>query len=510
MPEYTTDEWGIPYPSPSDKIAGDTENLRLALKSLADKTGRGLTHAVATAEEYADDAAQAVNWLKGVLPTDTDLNTLTSDEHAGLWSLPAYYSYPNSPVVGAAFILVEPSLNGVRQRVSTASGATVLERQGFKLAGGDVDWKEWEYGRRSSYPAGQPLDTMRTHGDFIIESDVLARNIPDWPTDLVSPRAAELSVRRTQTGLTRQTLRLMFRDNLTLSRVTQALSPVPFPFGEWKIVGAGGGSTPTASDAGLVNDLLRQDFSRRHGGTIRTGGRGAVALRCDHGLVNFRDKVLPLCEAAGIVPSLALNSRNWNYSENVGVDAGTVNGWVQSGKVEIWNHSATHTNPSSVTALEDEIITGLEELRSQLPAAQIDGWAIPGVGAPDPYMGMGTITSVKQLYSSDAGRMILSHHAVTTGHIPGTYQRVLDGNIRQGQLHRGMESRTPEELKSEIDAAITNRTGLQLMIHPSLIDEVGYMTSDQLAEVITYISAKSQAEELVMLTPYQLMLADAS
>lgn len=453
-------------------------------------------------------AAYRMRWRRGNLPDGTDVNTLANNEHAGLWNVLTYATYANLPINGG-FLVVEPSGSGTRQRVVSSNGGTIMERQGFKGSSG-VTWYDWEFTHKSNYPSGQPLNDARTHGDFLVNSDVLANGIPDWPTHLTAPRASEITVRRTSTGLIRQTIMPLYRDNVMLTRVTTAISPSPYPFGDWTVVGAGSGSSGGGDPVGMINDLLKQDFSRRHGGRYSTGGRGAVAIRCDHGLANFRDKVLPLLEAAGIVPSLALNSRSWGLAENSGVDAATVNSWAAAGKVEVWNHSATHTNPSNPARLTEEIVTGLTELRAQLPDADIDGWAVPGVSDQNPYMGMGSISDVQSLYSTEAGRMILSHHAVTTGHIPGSNHRVLDGVIRQGQAHLTMDSRTPAQIIAEIDNAIVAGTGLQLMVHPSLIDAPDRITAAGLEEVVTYISDQQDEGQLVALSPYRMMLADST
>ena len=261
--------------------------------------------------------------------------------------------------------------------------------------------------------------------------------------------------------------------------------------------------------SGITNALLIQDFTRRHGGAWSTDGRAAVSLRLDHGLANARDKLMPMLRSAGIIPSIALNSRNWDRPENGGVTAQQVDDWVSAGEVEIWNHGATHSNPTTEEGVRDEVVTGLAELREQLPSAQIDGWAIPGVGT-DPYLGMGTLTSVQQLYESFAGRLILEHHAVTTGHIAGTHQRVLDGTVRQAQRHYGLDSRSPADAITEIDHAIANGTGLQLMLHPSLVDQTGRITTAQMQQVVNYIVQKRNAGEIVVCSPYQMMLADAT
>lgn len=275
----------------------------------------------------------------------------------------------------------------------------------------------------------------------------------------------------------------------------------------WQRVGTTGDMSPLGS--GVTNALLVQDFSRRHGGAWSTGGKGAVSFRLDHGLANVRDNLLPMFRAAGIVPSLALNSRNWDRPENGGVTAQQVDDWVSAGEVEIWNHGATHSNPTTEAAVRDEVVTGLAELRAQLPSAQIDGWAIPGVGT-DPYLGMGTLTSVQQIYESYAGRLILEHHAVTTGHIGETWQRVLDGEVRQAQRHYGLDSRTPADAIAQIDYAIKNRTGLQLMVHPSVVDGEGNISTAGLQQVVDYMVQKRDAGELVICSPYQMMVADAT
>lgn len=276
---------------------------------------------------------------------------------------------------------------------------------------------------------------------------------------------------------------------------------------KWRKNGSSGDGSFLGS--GVTNSLLVQDFSRRRGGVWSTGGKAAVSIRLDHGLANVRDKLLPILQSAGMVPSLALNSRNWDRTENGTVTASVVNGWVTAGDVEIWNHSATHTNPTSEAGVIDEVVTGLAELRAQLPAAQIDGWAIPGVGT-DPYLGMGSLTSVKQIYESYAGRLILEHHAVTTGHIEGTAQRVLDGTVRQAQLHFGLDTKTVAEATVMVDAAIAGGTGLQLMLHPSVVDSAGSISTASFQAVMGYIVARRDAGELVVCSPYEMALADST
>ncbi|MEX5308885.1 glycosyl hydrolase family 28-related protein [Kocuria sp. CPCC 205297] len=255
------------------------------------------------------------------------------------------------------------------------------------------------------------------------------------------------------------------------------------------------------------NILLVQDFTRRRG-PVNTNGKGAVALRFDHGLGNFRDKILPLLRARGLKASLALNSRSWGLAENGGVTAAEVDGWVSEGVVEIWNHGAHHSDAVTRAELEDTIVTGLAELRAQLPSAQIDGWVVPGVGGTN-YNGFNGGGNTGVFTSTEAGRLILAHHAVATGAIPGTVHRVLDGTVRQGMSHYTLDAVTGTAAQYQINLAATNVTGLQLLLHPSAVDQPDKVTTAKITEILDHIVAKRDAGELVVLSPYQLMLADA-
>src|SRR5690625_2085141 len=51
----------------------------------------------------------------------------------------------------------------------------------------------------------------------------------------------------------------------------------------------GAGGAFRGQDPGLMHHIQRDAFKRRRGGVIGTGGLPVVALRFDHGLVNFRD-----------------------------------------------------------------------------------------------------------------------------------------------------------------------------------------------------------------------------
>jgi hypothetical protein len=252
---------------------------------------------------------------------------------------------------------------------------------------------------------------------------------------------------------------------------------------------------------------LREQAFRDRLGPVLTGGLGAVALRFDHGLANFNTKIRPLLEARGLPYSLALNSRSWGLSENAGVTAAMVDGWVAGGLAEVWNHGADHADHVGAASLDDAIRNGLAELRTQLPSAKIDGWVVPGVGGTN-YDGFGVGDTPDAFADTVAGRIIQRYHAVSTGYISNTQLRTMDGRIRQGMGHFTIDSVTLASAQFQIDAAVTYRKGLQLMMHPSLVDGAGQMSLATLTQVLDYIVTKRDAGQLVVLSPYHLMVAD--
>lgn len=371
-------------------------------------------------------------------------------------------------------------------------------------------------GARNAYVGllvGDNLDNMREVKTYRAQSQTVAMGVTNAPTS----QPFVCYVDNTTNGLISQFVIELYNTGTPkmFYRVTSSIGTSPYPFGAWVDITAGsGGGTPAALpeawNSGAANALLVQDFTRRRGGRKPTGGKAVFAIRFDHGLASLAAKALPLCQARGIVPSIALNSRNWGYPENDGITAAIVDGWVAAGDVEIWNHSATHLNKSSIVDLRDEIVTGLAELRAQLPSAQIDGWVVPGVGSDPTYGGFNNGRDVQSFYNTDAGRLILEHHAVSTGYIAGTHQMILDGNIRQGGHQFTLDSQTLAAFQNEVDYAIANGTGLQVMLHPSQLDQTDRITTATFTAMLDYVVTKRTAGDLLTMSPYDMHLADST
>lgn len=264
------------------------------------------------------------------------------------------------------------------------------------------------------------------------------------------------------------------------------------------------------TDVGLTNRLLVEDWTRRRGGRKKVT-TGAVALRFDHGLANFDTKVRPLLEARNLPYSLALCSEQWDDPENAGVTAAMVDGWVTAGLCEVWNHSANHAGSTTEAGSRVEVVDALATLRTQIPAAQIDGFVIPGTAGrgfgPDGFV---TGATVSEFSGTTGGRMILESHAVSTGAIAGTGLRVMDGHPRNGQGHTTLDAMTLADAQTWVGLAQSRTQALQFMLHPSLLDTAGYMTTATLTQVLDHIVTERDAGRLAVFGPYNLLLADAT
>ena len=266
---------------------------------------------------------------------------------------------------------------------------------------------------------------------------------------------------------------------------------------------------PTSGDAWIQHHIRRTMFEHAMGGAVDTGGIGAVALRFDHGLVNLSQHILPLTSSRRLQVSLAHNPRTGDLRENRGVGMDEVDGWVRSRDVEIWNHSASHRGVATTEDLLDEVVASIREIEEQLPAAQGKVWGFNPPGIPgEKYAGCAKGSHPEE-WTTEAGRIILAHHAVVSGHVPGTAQRLLDGQLRDGLAHVTMDARPVEEIVARIDAVARKKRGLQLMLHPSRLGMDGKLSIEGFTLVLDHLVDLRDRGELATLSPYQLLLADA-
>ena len=449
-------------------------------------------------------------WNRGVVPAGTDLNTLRTANHAGVWELSATGGYVNAPFAAAGHLLVTVAKASARQVAVRLSGA---KETWSRSSASSTAWWAWDAVEVQQPPAGMDLNGLRSNAEYVIRNTTDANAVTaGWPDELgIARSAARISVRVTTTGLVFQQMQTYGADPRLLIRSTAATSPSPYPFSSWKDATAPApaatGGAAVGAHAGIANALLLQDFTRRRP-VIRTGGKPALALRFDHGLANFNNLIVPILKRLKLPAALALNAGDWDRSENGGVTANTVNGWVQEGWLEIWNHSLNHmAPPEDPAALTEQIVTGLSKLRSDLPAAVIDGYMPAGTAGDT--TGFNGGDTAEAWWNTAPGRLILQHHAVASGYILDTAYRVLDGQPRQGQGHFTMDTMNVTDVKARIQAAYAPARGLQLMLHPSRLNTSGYMTSADFVSLLEWIAAERDAGRLIALGAYDMLRAAA-
>lgn len=360
-------------------------------------------------------------------------------------------------------------------------------------------------------PLYTDLNQLHATGHYSVDRTSRAETLTNWPPYLLD-WPGHLEVMGSTNGMTVQRAtgygsrhslwqRAVVSVTSNLWSDWQQVWPIEFPEPQ------AGGIDPYAE-----HSIRQTQMLYNLGGPIDTGGLGAVAFRIDHAWKPFKEKLLPMFRAAGIVPMVTYNPRDWDRPENEGVTAAEVNQWVADGWIEISNHGATHSNATGEAAITDFVANSLAEIEAELPAAagKVYGFCVPGVSDSNPYGGFGNGNSPAE-WGTFMGKTIMKYHAVGYGYVPGgTHLRILDGTIRDGQNHITLDSINATSAKTYIDQAISRRRGLQLMVHPSLLDTEGKISTADMQAIVDYIVTKRDAGQIMPLSSYQMMVADST
>ena len=455
--------------------------------------------------------------MAGVIPNGTDLNTLQGLANEGIWSVnspSAVASMLNGPTIPNNWpysLEVRVQSNGITSQfiVPYSAGFTVYGRAVNNVAGTTwTAWKKFAFDDGTLVPWVKPALTANTDLNTITSAGVYSANSTSVSSTLVnapSTLPGFYEVLASTNGIVNQRF-TEYSTNKIFNRVTLSIQGGTFT--AWKELAAGSsGGTTVVSDAGLTNSIFVQDFSRRRGGRKKVT-TATLAFRFDHGLANFNTLVRPQMESRNFKYSLALCSGQWDRAENAGVTASMVNDWVTAGLAEIWNHSKDHgSGDGSEASWKAAILDGLNELRTQIPAAQIDGFAPPGSTGTN-FGGFVDGTTLEQFYNTDGGRYILSHHAVAAGYL-GTTSRWQDGMVRQGLGHYTIDTFTLAQAQTAIQSAETDKRALQFMLHPSRLDTTDYITTATFISILDYAKAEETAGRLKIVSPYEQLLTDA-
>lgn len=464
----------------------------------------------------------AANWNASGLSVSIDYRglpqrELVSGEDINNIRDPGLYTCPSTTVAGTLVNWPAPGFTGsllvgkakagnfTSQEVLALISTTAPPDRFFRVtrASTNTSWTAWGFGAwlRGAMLDGTNLDTFRESGAWVHTNPSALVGVP---AGVSSGAITVENFVTTKSGVALQ--RLTTADGRVFIRTSTVLAG----WGgiAWKQLGAGGGTTPVTvvSDAGLSNAVLIQDFSRRRGGRKKVT-TATLAFRFDHGLANFNALARLQMESRNFKYSLALCSGQWDRSENLGVTASMVNDWVIAGLAEIWNHSKDHgSGDGSEASWKAAILDGLNELRVQIPAAQIDGFAPPGSTGTN-FGGFIDGQTLEQFYDTDGGRYILSKHAVAAGYL-GATSRWQDGMVRQGLGHLTIDAYTLAQAQTAIQNAETQKRALQFMLHPSRLDTEGYITTATFISILDYVKAEETAGRLKIVGPYEQLLCD--
>ena len=272
--------------------------------------------------------------------------------------------------------------------------------------------------------------------------------------------------------------------------------------------------TPIENNVQFTNTISNKPLSllekarKAKGGIIGTSGKGVVALRFDDYQNVFREKIYPLLVERGLPSSMALISRfNTEQPWGIGTTWDDIREWNRNG-LEIWSHGTDHKDYSKDgdSGLYSQIVTSKEEIEEN--DIKVVGWVLPGVEPTTSNLPYNGLTKPSD-YDSPAGKLIMDTYALTEAYAYGQ-ERTLPNYIYHGLNHVTV-SDGGETLSSsieKIDAAIKNKSGIELMCHPGNLGQPGNLTFEEFEELLNYIKAKWDEGELEVLTPSGLFFAN--
>lgn len=531
MPAYTPYS-NIPYPLGADPIRGTTsDNIRVDMQQLAEGADAGDVSAVGKAVAQTktelqprfamveDLAAEPGTHVENVIPDPAPVDA-PSTWTAGNATLQQAPGWGRAIASGGSATSVRPDLGTgeyMNEPVSTGDpvGAIITIRaMSTQTITANVHIRGWSWdgasftfvsniassGRKdiapgvaSTFTASGSVPSGVTHVDMFFSFTRLGQTYPS-ASDFAFFRNAALFA-----GTVPEPLAYYDGDS---------------EYSYW--TGEPGASTsvsmkPKAEGSGgsaAAHAVLLDDFTYRRGGPKKIGPKTSISFRIDHGLANFDSKMRAKLEQHSFNYALALGSRDWGASENSGITPTIVNNWVTGGLAEIWSHGPSHADADTPEKLYDYIVKSKSELESDLPAAVIDGFMPPGAGGTR-YMGFGPSDTPQKYFDTLAGQLILQTYAIGTGQFPGTSYRLQDGRPRVGQAYFNMDTFTASEVMVRVNNAIAEGKGIQLMIHPSLIDTGGITTAD-VSSILDQIKALQDAGEVVVMSAYDQLLVDSS
>lgn len=279
--------------------------------------------------------------------------------------------------------------------------------------------------------------------------------------------------------------------------------PDQWIFGEWQRQAVDDKSRMASGEARRA--AVVEAGLKRRGGVVGTGGKAAIALRFDHHLQQFGDKVLPLLKQYRLPWGQVINAGNIGSGNDTWAWSKLATECHNSGG-EVWNHALTHGDVNNEFQADQAVTLGLSQLRENLPSLWIDSWAPPGQSN---YMGFTNQSNPEKFYDTYPGRLVLAQHAFVRGSYPGP-NHPLSGQNLIGQSHVTIDTQTSAWCQAAVRNVRDRGSGLTMMLHSNYLDQPGYMTTSELDATLAYIAERRDAGEIVVLSNSGILMADAN
>lgn len=297
---------------------------------------------------------------------------------------------------------------------------------------------------------------------------------------------------------------------------------IPEDTGPWRVVSTidgllrkkGVSGSGGSVDPWLAHAVRRDTMRHRRGGTLGTSGKQVVAVRLDHGTQQAIDKgIIARLEQHAIPYHLACCAEhNTAVSPlEVAYPWSTIRSMSATGGCEVGNHSLTHGQATGTAQLTSEIVAGLAGIQAQVPDQAIEVWTQPGVGGTQ-YDGWNYGADLNAIITTEAGRMLLQHHAVVMGARDRQFWQVLDGTETVALAAWFVDQRRPSEIIAHVEAARTQSpaVGGVLALHPVQLDRGGsFQTTAEALEWIDWLAAERDAGRVELLTHAGLAIASS-
>lgn len=270
----------------------------------------------------------------------------------------------------------------------------------------------------------------------------------------------------------------------------------------------------SSTDAGQADGPVRRELSQqgltaRKGGRIGTNGKGVVALRFDDAPAEFRTVVLPLLRERNLPFTRVTTSTSIHDSTIPATEFPLMQEYSVKDGGEVWAHGSDHKDAAGESAIFENLVGSLQDLRTKMPRIPIDCFAPPG-GAETFYDGW-LMKDLEAWANTYAGRLLMGNYALVSGYFQNSYYRPLDGQLRDGQIHYSCDAYVASSSVTQVvDRARDWKVGVSLMWHANNIGTAGKQSLAVFTECLDYIAAERDAGNIEVLTLSGMATADVT